>query len=136
MQALKYTIKQCGFSLLELLIVLVIMSLLLLLTYPSYQQHILKVKRSEAQQALWQLATKMEQYAIAQQSYSEATMSKIAANPLSAHGYYSLRIVTDKLTANYYALEATPNFNDDACGTFILDQTGHQAVTGQAKDCW
>ncbi|MCH8058598.1 MAG: prepilin-type N-terminal cleavage/methylation domain-containing protein [Proteobacteria bacterium] len=44
--------KNAGFSLIELMIVIVIVAILVSLAYPSYIQYVRKSKRGEAQQLL------------------------------------------------------------------------------------
>lgn len=57
-------VKQMGFTLVELMIAVAIVGIFASISYPSYQSHIMKAKRSEAQAALVSMATAMEQWRV------------------------------------------------------------------------
>ena len=129
-----------GFSMIELLITLSIVAILTTIAYPSYQNHMNKVHRTEAQVALVNLAARMERYYLENNySYAHATISKLDINKKIPNGFYELSI---KATDNAYVLSATPvdkqAKNDAQCGTLTLDQLGRKDKTGQAnlKECW
>lgn len=128
--------KLNGFSLIELCIVLAILSVLLLVAYPSYQHYILKTKRQEGQLALFALAAKIEQYGLIHQAYTGATITTIGANTNSEHDYYQLAIDNSSLTATYYLLYATPHFIDPECGVLSLDQLGRKNSQNNQATCW
>ena len=54
--------KKQGFTIIELMIVLVIVAILLALAYPSYVDYVRKGKRGEAQQILMNAAVNLEIY--------------------------------------------------------------------------
>ncbi len=54
--------KQRGFTILELMIVVAILSLLAAVTYPSYNQYVLRGNRSEGRAALLDTAAKLERF--------------------------------------------------------------------------
>ena len=49
-----------GFTLIELLIAVAIVGILSAIAYPSYQQHVMKTKRAEAQAQLMELVLFLE----------------------------------------------------------------------------
>lgn len=54
--------KTNGFTLIELMIVVVIIGILAAIAYPSYSQWVTETRRSDAQAALMDLAAKLERY--------------------------------------------------------------------------
>lgn len=137
--------KQTGFTLIELMITVAIIGILTSVGYPSYQNHIKKAKRVEAQGALVSFASAMEQWHVENNSYQAGTngtdMSQIFANQVPTDGgtpTYKLSLVSD---ATSYTLTATPDGaqTSDECGTLTLNNIG---VKGAMKDnaavanCW
>ena len=134
--------KNCGFSLLEILIVMVILAIIVSIAIPTYSREIIKTRRSDAQTALLNLAALMEHYYLEHHSYLGASIgnhSTISLAKISAHGYYKLSITTP--TAVTYQLTATPintQSNDTQCRAFSIDQAGVKSVSGTAsvEQCW
>jgi type IV pilus assembly protein PilE len=129
-----------GFTLIEVMIVLIVIGILAALAYPSYSAQIVKSRRSDAKQALVELAQKLERYYTETGTYVGATLGAggiYGAN--SAGGYYSLAITAQ--TANGFTITATPTGKQvgDACGSFGYDQAGSRTVSGgslSAASCW
>lgn len=133
-----------GFSLIELLFVVVIAVLLFALAIPSYQQHITKTKRLEGKIALLDLAARLERYYAEHHSYALATIAQnantdVLKSALSSHGFYQLAIIAQ--SPSTFLIQATPNFpkfQDAECGALRLNQWGEKTVTGPGKltVCW
>jgi len=121
--------QQNGFTLIELMIAVAIVGILTSVGYPSYQKHIQKAKRSEAQAALVSFATAMEQWRVENNGkYSGVTeASAIFATqvPIDGSGTKTYDLAFDGTpTDNTYTLKATPVQTDEECGTLTLDSTG------------
>lgn len=137
--------KQKGFTLIELMIAVAIIGILTSVGYPSYQNHIRKAKRVEAQGALVAFATAMEQWRVENNSYKVGTdgttISDIFSNQVPTDGgtkTYTLSLVSD---ATSYTLTATPDGaqTSDECGTLTLTNTGEKGANGTSPDtagCW
>lgn len=130
-----------GFTLIELIIVLVIIGILSAIVYPSYTQYVTKTRRSEAQIALLDLAARMERYASENNnSFTDVTLVALHANPITLHGYYQLAILD--VTPTTYSLHAIPlgaqATHDFACGTLTYNQLGQKGQTGKGTvvECW
>ncbi|HWO57707.1 MAG TPA: type IV pilin protein [bacterium] len=130
-----------GFSLLELLITVAIIALLAGIAYPSYQQQILRTRRSEGQAALLQAAAREEQFFLDNRTYTaDLRQLGYASNPaLSEQGYYQIRAIN--VSATGYTLEAIPRgpqAADTLCGTLSLTSLGTkgESGTGAVTDCW
>lgn len=130
-----------GFTLIELLITLVIVGILLSIAYPSYSHYLTKARRVDAQVALLDLASRMEQYySENNHSYKDATLTKLKINKTTVNGFYSLSI--SKATATTFLLMAQPlgiqAIHDTQCGALTIDQLGERkgADTSSGATCW
>lgn len=132
--------RRRGFTLIEMMIVVVVISLLSAIAYPSYSAQIVKSRRSDAKQALVELAQKLERYYSEQGTYASATIGATGIyGAASPGGYYTLSIPTQ--TASGFTIRATPTGaqTGDACGSFGYDQAGNRTVSGgslSASSCW
>lgn len=140
--------KQTGFTLIELMITVAIIGILTSVGYPSYQHHIRKAKRSEAQAALVSMATAMEQWRVENNNdYTGVTVgtgtTAIFTDRVPTDGsgtqIYTLSIPT--LAAGNYTLKAAPYGTQvgDECGDLTLDSTGVKGANGTSPDtagCW
>lgn len=82
--------RQFGYSLIEVMIVVVIISILAGIAYPSYQDSVRKGNRSAAQNDMLEIANRQKQFLIANRSY--ATKAQ-----LEASGYQ----LSSDVSANY-----------------------------------
>lgn len=143
-----------GFSLIEVLVVVLIVAVLTAAALPSYQQYVIRSKRVEAQAMLLALMQQQERYFTQHNSY--IAFSATAAEPearrfqwwsgVSApHSAYELEGVPcgDASIRDCVQLVATPgtarvdpHFKDAACEKLILGSDGRQSATGPAPRCW
>lgn len=128
-----------GFSLLELMIVITILTILSSVGYPLYTQHLSKLNRLAAQQSLSQLALAMERYHFEHNTYAGASLSQLNMTEYTAKNAYRLAIQSS--THHHYVLTAhplNPQAERDDCGELILDAQGKRSQTGSASsdDCW
>ncbi|MDD3518145.1 MAG: type IV pilin protein [Chromatiales bacterium] len=137
-----------GFTLIELMVVVVIIAILAAIGYPSYQEHIRKTRRADAQGALMELAQFMERHFTLNNSYlasggSAPTLPFTESPKDGSTKYYNLGFAAapNAPTASTFTLQAVPKGPqaDDKCGTLTLTQTGvRSAVKGGSAvaDCW
>ncbi len=64
--------RACGFTLIELMIVVAVVALLAAVGYPSYRDHVAKAQRSQGQQILSEVAQRQEQYLLDRRAYATA----------------------------------------------------------------
>lgn len=138
-----------GFTLIELMIVVVVIGILAAIAYPAYTESIRKARRADAQAALVGMAAAMERFMVSNGgSYANATGG--AGTPAVATFYpgqvpleggratYQLRITN--LSATDYTLSAIPVNTqlEDGCGTLTLNAAGRQQRSGTLaiSDCW
>jgi len=136
-----------GFTLIEMLIVVGILSLLVALALPNYSSHLRRAKRTEAQAAMLRAAQWMERAASANGRYPE-TNSIPAALLLVPGQRYTLQIESPDPTqagVASYRITATrmPNSDqaNDECGDLVLDQSNRRSTIRQAPNadagtCW
>lgn len=129
-----------GFTLIEMMVVLVVIGLVAAVAYPSYSTQVAKSRRADAKQSLIELAQKLERFYTERSTYAGATLGSTGIYPSSSvGGYYTLAIATQ--TAAGFTLTATPTGKQtgDACGTFGYNQVGDKVVTGGSlttTSCW
>lgn len=129
-----------GFSLFEILITLIIISLLTGLCLPLYSQHLAIERRLEAKIALEKLAGALESYYTTHNTYHGATLEQLGFSAFIAKNNYQISITA--LTDNAFSLAAMPLTSqareDILCGTLILNAVGGKSITGngQISDCW
>lgn len=96
---------QCGFSLLELMIALVIGAILASVAYPSYRSSALKGRRSDAMDAATAILQAEEQWRANNASYT-ASLASLSVASTTANGYYTLALSAASSTG--YTLVFTP----------------------------
>ena len=143
-----------GFTLVELMVVIIIAAILASIAIPSYQASIRKSRRTDAKTALLDLAGREERYNSTHNAYT-SVLSNLGysgtAFPVTVgSGYYQISInvcaalktcTTDAGTGVVFFATATAinsQTKDTQCLNYTLDSTGVQAVTGTAAatDCW
>ena len=62
--------SHAGFTLIELMIVVMIVSILAALAIPSYRSHVIKATRRDAQATMLELASREQQYFVANRRYA------------------------------------------------------------------
>lgn len=123
-----------GFSLFELLVVLVIIGILASIAYPIYTHALIKTRRTEAKIALMDLANRMESYYLENNnSYLGASLSKLHIKAITDKKLYQLSLNSTNST---YLLLATATFSDPECYCFRLNQLGEKTNAGPLPQCW
>lgn len=129
---------QAGFTLVELMIVVVIVGILASVAYPAYQEYGRRAKRTEAKALLVDSAARMERFYSNNNQYA----TTVAAGNLSAateSGYHTLSIGGLGADNQTYTLTATPSgYTDAKCGAMTLTNTGlrGEGGSGSVEDCW
>jgi type IV pilus assembly protein PilE len=133
-----------GFTLIELMLVIVVLSVIAAIALPSFLGQIQKARRSDGKQALYDVAAKLEQYYQDNKGYpTTADMTNLGyagATFTSLEGYYTIGF-NGVPTATTYIIEAVPiapQDDDTDCATFRMNHLGVKSVTGSlsADRCW
>ena len=130
-----------GFSLIELMIVVAILSIVVAWGYGSYRDTVIKSRRAEGLGELLMIADNLERHYSDRGTYADANLGN-SANAVHAssskHGYYNFSII--KASAIQFTITATPQrgqADDSRCGTFTLDSFGTRQASGSHReDCW
>lgn len=133
--------QQKGFSLIEIMIVVVIIGILSVIALPAYQRYVEKTHRTNAARALYETASFMERYYTSNGRYVDSTNNPPALPttqvPESGDAAYNLTVTA---TTSGYTLSAAPTgvMIDDHCGKMGLTNTGIKTVGTGAKvsECW
>lgn len=108
--------KSRGFTLVELMIVMVIVAILAAIAVPSYRESVKRGNRRAAQSAMMEIVNREHQYFIANREYAtEAELGYTLAPEVSAN--YDFDIVVDAgpppaFTVNFTAIESQVSDGD------------------------
>ena len=143
--------KTKGFTLVELMIVVVIIGILAAIAYPAYTESIRKSRRADGHAALLDLQNKMEKfrgncplYPQNMDTVDDCPTSKInvgGATLTSSQGYYTITIVAGSATGNAFTLRAIPTgaqANDSCTQMDLVVNTTYPKgnKTGTGANCW
>lgn len=133
-----------GFTLIELMTVVVIVGVLAAVAIPSYMEHLKKGKRAEVKAALLQGAQALERYYTANGTYlNAAALAAVfpTAAPSSGSANYNIAVQGNP-TRNTYTLRATRagSMAGDECGDFEVNHAGARTLANQSNrtvaQCW
>ena len=127
-----------GFTLVELMIVVAIVGILAAIAYPAYSQYILKSRRTDARNAVLDLASRQERFFSVNNTYSTspaalgygATASTFPVSvSVSGQSYYNLTATISSAPAGFVgtATPVLPQTADTKCYSFQVDQSGAQS---------
>ncbi|RLA53453.1 MAG: hypothetical protein DRQ65_06085 [Gammaproteobacteria bacterium] len=144
-----------GFTLIELMIVIVIVAVLLMVALPAYQNSIIKSNRSAGRGILQDVTARQEQYYINNKVYS-TTLSSLGysvdvdgafyidnqvdkINAADSDSVYKIGII--KLSTLAYSVTAETlgrQAKDTRCGNFTITGKGEKSNSGPggADECW
>lgn len=145
--------KSKGFSLIEMMIVVVIIAILAAIAIPIYQKQVQESRRTAAKTALLDIASREEKFYSTNNYYTLQMASlgysaaQITGNTLQAPGggsnYYTVQFPASASTqAQSYTAQAVPVAGSqqasDLCGTYQITDLGVQTNPGatQTTGCW
>lgn len=131
--------RQSGFTLIELMIVVVIVAILARIAFAAYDFATVKTRRNLAKGCLLENAQKMERFYTVNLKYDKDLANADVPNPTctaDVNRFYTVSFASKSATA--YTLQAVPqapqDTKDSRCGTLTINQTG--AKTPSTSGCW
>ena len=142
-------LKQLGFTLIELMIVVAIIGILSSIAFPSYQSYIRNTRAADVKGDLAELQSFMERKYSDDSSYcnarplpgttcNDAPQLPFNQSPPSGTAYYTIPNPT--VTNNSFTLTATPtsagNQNQQACGGLTINNQNEKKHASGSANGW
>jgi type IV pilus assembly protein PilE len=154
--------RSIGFTLIEMMIVLLILGVIAAIAVPSYRDYVLRANRADAKAALLALATAQEKYYLQCNTYTPTltagtantcptgtgtTGSSLNYSATSERGYYTLAVTAadaNGWTATAVPVASTsPQLKDSKCQFFSLNSVGVRGAgptstvtAATTEECW
>jgi type IV pilus assembly protein PilE len=140
-----------GFSLVELVVVVLVLGILMTLALPAYQQQLRTSRRSLAGAALLEALIRQEQFFLQHRQYAQGLTDlgypaqryaiDAQGNTLTADAPHRIYLINLATRVNSFTLSAIPQLGqakDRLCGTLSLESTGTKRVSGPGSlsQCW
>lgn len=124
-------VKTQGFSLIELLIAVVVVSILAAIAYPSYVDYMERTRRLDTQSSMLNLASSLETYRSQNLSYQGASVAVLAPS-LADDQFFTVTLSPDPLPAGAqdYEIIALPKSSN------LMAGTGAMKLNSNGESCW
>lgn len=128
--------RQSGFTLVEVMVTVAIVAILAAVSYPSYQSHLRKGRRAQAQSYLMNLAQREQQYLTDNRAYALDNGTISAGTVLSAPvpsdvaSSYTITTAARAGTSPSFIITATARGRQAADGNLTIDETGAKTPAG------
>lgn len=140
-----------GFTLLELLVVVVILGIITAIAVNSYTDNVRRSRRVAARDVLLQNASFMQRFMTVNNNYAtdvggNAIVLPFLTSPMASTGSnvdYDITVSSPAGNNAVFSLKAVPKAGGrmatDACGTYVVDELGRRTLEGNTltiNDCW
>lgn len=142
------TSKPCGFTLIELMVVVAIIAILAAIAVPAYSRYAFRARRADGQNLLLNIANAQERYYATFNKYGALADIGFTSTPVASEkGYYTASVAMTgpaSSSSQGFTATATPVGAQatDACGPLSLDNTGVKtpgpaaAASNANGNCW
>ena len=139
--------RQRGYTLIELMVVIVVLALLASIGVPSYMNQVRRANRADAREALTIAANAQERFFATNSAYTADLnilgLPTAGGVTRSKNGHYQITVQPGNTgaIATSYRLTAVPvagdtQTNDVACALMSLDSAGVHLPNPAISDCW
>jgi type IV pilus assembly protein PilE len=126
--------EQRGFSLIELMIVIVIIGVLAAIALPNYDQYRIKANRADAQVVLMDIAQRQQRFLMDSRRYAADLVTLGVVVPDNVDQNYTIAFNLPVATPPSFTITATPKAGSrqSADGVLSIDQAGTKLWAGES----
>ena len=137
----RFASPRLGFTLVELMVAVAVLTLLVAIALPAYNEQVSRSRRTAVQTELMEDANYLQRYYSANSTYSTATPANLPASQSPRMGAASYTITIASQSASGFQLQAirAGNMSADRCGDFTYDNLGAKGVVhgvDSVGNCW
>lgn len=141
-------LPQCGFSLIELMVVVAVMAILATVVIPTYDRYVTAARRADGRAGITDVALAQERYISVYQKYTQdwnelwnkaaldREIKQVGSVIYSPKQHYSLAVTAGTTTFSITATRV-PATADAECTSMTLTSAGVKSGTGtKSEKCW